>query len=342
MKNPPFHERRRQQFLYEDLYVKTRNNQFLLIEGGHENKNVATSTQSQSSIHQFLYLELFWIWMLDYTAGVSLDELAPRLAEIVDAFEKWNEVDQLFQQETALEFPEYGPYEYMAAPSFSNLFEYENTLQLLSIAIMLRDRRSIMRMIHIFRAHRGQDGLFEQLIGGYVDDEIALDTCVLGEPYDTLLALFYEKNNATSLILLKKYLKNWYPAMKDHPRWYDGHLRIKEEGYAPYYGYWAFEAGAAVFLLGLDDSNVDHLVYPADLVDYGRKLRRENRHTSLDTAPAAEVARIEGGQPCPQTGYWETPAKLSSRSYFAQGDRMPVFDDSAYGETIWHWSAEQE
>lgn len=281
MKESPFHERRRQRFLHEELYLKTRNNQFLLIQGGHENKDIATSAQSQSSIHQFLHLELFWIWMLDYTAGVSLDELAPRLAEIVDAFEKWNAVDQLFQQEASREFPEYGPYEYRAAPSFSNLFEYENTLQLLSIAIMLRDRRSIMRIIDVFRAHRGQDGLFEQLIGGYVNDEIAMDSCVLGQPYDTLLKIFYEDNNSTSLALLNAYLKNWYPAMKDHSRWHDGHLRIRQEGYAPYYGYWAFEAGAAVFLLGLDDSNINQLVYPEDLVAYARQLRKDGRYTSL-------------------------------------------------------------
>jgi hypothetical protein len=341
MENNPFHERRRQQFLYEELYNKTRENQFLLIKVGHDNEKVASTTQSKNSIYQFLHLELFWLWMLDYTAGVPIHELASRLAAIIDAFEKWNDVYQSFQQDAALEFPEFGPYEYVGAPQFSNLFEYENTLQLISIAILLRDQQSVMRIINVLRSHRGQDGLFEQLIGGYVEEEINLDSCVLGKPYDTLLQVFYEEDESATLNLVKKYLKLWYPAMKDHPRWYDEHLHINEEGYSGYYGYWAFEAGATVYLLDLDDSGINHLVYPKDLVDYGRKLREENRYTSLYTKQQHNVHRVEGGNPCPQTGFWETPAKLHSRSHFEQGQIMPVFDDAAYGETIWHWSEQQ-
>ncbi|WP_425251901.1 PoNe immunity protein domain-containing protein [Janthinobacterium sp. NFX145] len=341
MKNSVFHERRRQQFLYEELYNKTRENQLLLIKVGHDNKKVASTTQGENSIYQFLHLELFWIWMLDYTAGIPINELASRLVAIVDAFEKWNDAYQLFQQDAALEFPEFGPYEYVGAPQFPNLFEYENTLQLISIAILLRDQQSVMRIINVLRSHRGQDGLFEQLIGGYVEKEITLDSCVLGKPYDTLLQVFYEEDEGATLNLLKKYLKIWYPAMKDHPRWHDEHLHINEEGYSGYYGYWAFEAGATVYLLDLDDSSINHLVYPKDLVDYGRKLRKENRYTSLHTKQLHNIHRVEGGSPCPQSGFWETPAKLHSRSHFEQGQIMPVFDDAAYGETIWHWIEEQ-
>lgn len=95
--------------------------------------------------------------------------------------------------------------------------------------------------------------------------------------------------------------------MKDHPRWYDGHLRIRDEGHTPYYGYWAFEAGAAVFLPDFDDSDIDHLVYPKELVSYARKLRVEHRHASVETAPALDDGRVEGGPPCPGTDYWAPP-----------------------------------
>jgi len=341
MKNPPFAERRRQQFLYEELYEKTRENQISLIEVELKNKEVVDSAHENSSVHRSLYLEAFWIWMLDYTAGTPIDELAPRISRIVDAFEVWNDVDQALQQEAALEFPDYGPYEYVAAPDFSTLAGYENTLQLLSIAILLRDRRSIKRMIHILRSHRGEDGLFEQLIGGYIEDEIALSSCVLGDPYEILLQVFYEENEKKTLDLLQQYLNQWYPAMKDHPRWYDEHLKINKQGYAGYYGYWAFEAAATVYLLDLDDGQINHLVYPKDLVDYARKLREDDRYTSLETETSTHSAGVEGGQPCPQTGFWETPARLHSRSHFKQGDSMPVFEDSEYGHTIWQWSEEQ-
>jgi hypothetical protein len=341
MKNPLFHERRRQQFLYEDLYEKTRENQLLLIKGELENKKISDSALDNSSIHELLYLEAFWIWMLDYTAGVPIDELAPRISGIVDAFEAWNDVDQTLQQEAALEFPEYGPYKYSAAPDFSTLSDYEDTLQILSVAILLRDLCSIKRIIHVLRSHRGQDGLFEELISGYVEDEMTLSSCALGEPYNTLLQVFYEEDEKKTRDLLQQYLKKWYPAMKDHPRWYDGHLRIRKGGHAPYYGYWAFEAGATVYLLDLNDSELEHLVYPKDLVDYGRKLRNEGRYTGKTAEVLTHSARVEGGQPCPSTGFWETPAKVHSRSHFNQGDIMPVFDDSEYGHTIWQWSKQQ-
>ncbi|MGK5051602.1 PoNe immunity protein domain-containing protein [Janthinobacterium sp. RB2P8] len=341
MSHPSFHEKRRQQFLYEELYIKTRENQLALIEGQQENKDIAETAQDAALAYHFLYLETFWLWMLDYTAGVEIDELAPRISGIVDLFEKWNEVDQVYRQQAVLEYPEYGPYEYEGAPQFSILSDYENTLQLLSIAILLRDRRSVMRLVDMLRSHRGLDGLYEQLIGGYVDNEMALDTCILGKPYDTLLQVFYEEDEQETLHLLKQYLKQWYPAMKDHPRWHDEHLKISDEGYAGYYGYWAFEAGAAVFLLDLNDSGIDHMVYPKDLVDYARKLRTENRHTSLDAALVADGGRIEGGQPCPKAGFWETPASLHGRRYFEHGEVMPAFEDAAYGQTIWQWSAKQ-
>ncbi|WP_332859068.1 PoNe immunity protein domain-containing protein [Janthinobacterium svalbardensis] len=280
MEGLPFHERRRQQFLDEELYVKTRNNQFALIAGRLEHKKVADSALENASVHHFLYLELLWLWMLDYTAGESIEALAPRIADIVDKFEEWNTVDQVSQREAALEFPDYGPYAYFGAPDFSILSDYQDTLQLLSIAILLRDQRSVLRIIHVLRSHRGRDGLFEQLIDGYVEDGQALDACIIARPYDTLLRVFYEEDEEATLALLQKYLKQWYPAMRHHPRWHDGHLRVRDAGYAPYYGYWAFEAGATVFLLDLDDSQSRSLVYPRDLVDHARQLRKEACYTS--------------------------------------------------------------
>ena len=280
--------------------------------------------------------------MLDYTAGFSIEKLAPQITQIVDTFEEWNNINQNFQKEAALEFPEYGPYEYRAAPDFSMLFDYKNTLQLLSVAILLRDLRFIKRIIYILRSHRGEDGLFEQLIGGYVEDEIELSSCALGHPYDILLKVFYEEDEEKILQLVQQYLTQWYPSMKDHPRWYDEHLHINKQGYSGYYGYWAFEAAAVVYLLDLDDSQINHLVYPKDLVDYARRLREDDRYTSPDSEKITLSGRAEGGQPCPRTGYWETPAKLHSRHHFQEGEIMPVYEDSAYGYTIWQWSEEQQ
>lgn len=50
--------------------------------------------------------------------------------------------------------------------------------------------------------------------------------------------------------------------------------------------------------------------------------------------------RCEAGQPCPQEGYWFTPAAENSRRHFKQGDVMPDMK-SDYGQTIWQWDQHQ-
>lgn len=49
---------------------------------------------------------------------------------------------------------------------------------------------------------------------------------------------------------------------------------------------------------------------------------------------ATDRLRCEANQPCPQDGYWFTPAQVGSRRYFKQGDVMPEVDGD-YGATIW-------
>jgi hypothetical protein len=35
-------------------------------------------------------------------------------------------------------------------------------------------------------------------------------------------------------------------------------------------GYWAIEAAAIAFLYNIDDSKIDHMFYPKDLIEYAR------------------------------------------------------------------------
>lgn len=51
--------------------------------------------------------------------------------------------------------------------------------------------------------------------------------------------------------------------------------------------------------------------------------------------------RCEGGQPCPQAGFWSTPAQTDSRRRFEAGELMPVIENSAWGATIWYWDEAQ-
>jgi hypothetical protein len=51
--------------------------------------------------------------------------------------------------------------------------------------------------------------------------------------------------------------------------------------------------------------------------------------------------RTVAGDPCPQSGYWLTPASLSSRRKFTSGDVMPEIGGD-YGATIWQWDEQQD
>lgn len=61
---------------------------------------------------------------------------------------------------------------------------------------------------------------------------------------------------------------------------------------------------------------------------------------ALEQDSSQDPLRCEGGQACPRTGYWLTPARLGSRQRFEQGELMPALDTD-YGVTIWQWDEQQ-
>jgi hypothetical protein len=60
-----------------------------------------------------------------------------------------------------------------------------------------------------------------------------------------------------------------------------------------------------------------------------------------DIADPAQLMRVAAGQPCPEAGFYFTPARANSRKLFKQGEIMPDLGTD-YGTTIWQWDAKQE
>ncbi|WP_082874694.1 type VI immunity family protein [Burkholderia sp. MSMB1589WGS] len=60
----------------------------------------------------------------------------------------------------------------------------------------------------------------------------------------------------------------------------------------------------------------------------------------VNREPARQSVR--GGNPCPEAGWWHTPAKAGSRRYFEVGEIMPVIEGSSWGTTNWHWSPSEK
>ncbi|MGM3411928.1 PoNe immunity protein domain-containing protein [Ralstonia holmesii] len=341
------HTKRRQKFLYDALY---RNVHARLQEG----IDVCIKGVRRGDLDPYylvdaqgaVFKEKFYLWMLEYTAGKDIDTLAGQFASIVDEFVRWNELNVPYRLFLKEKFKEQGDTDLtVCAVDFDNIVEYEKALQLISIAILIRDGRSTKRIIAAMASNRHRDALYEQLILDYVNDpQEDIEEVLFEEPYATLVEAYFQESRDAAIPQVQSYLKQWY-RYQDGARWYDAHKKIQEDE-AFYYGYWAFEAAATCFLLGLDDSTIDHMVYPKDLVAYGRKLREEDRVTSDFDIPlgldgyALSHLRCEAGQTCPQAGWWLTPAKTNSRRHFKQGEVMPAVA-SDYGSTIWQWDIDQ-
>ncbi|MGD7187617.1 hypothetical protein GO283_01657 [Ralstonia solanacearum] len=343
------HTRRRQQFLYEALYANVRARLVEGIESCSENVQKKKGHPDPGYVRDAqggLYEEMFWLWMLDYTSGKNLDELAAQFSRIVDEFVRWNELNVPYRLYLKEKYKDRGYTELtICSVDFRNQVEYENALQLLSIAILIRDGRSIKRIIAAMTSNRYRDGLYEQLVYDFVNDpRDDMDEVLHERPYAVLLRAYFQESADGAIPHVESYLKQWY-RYQDGARWYDAHKKIQNDE-AFYYGYWAFEAAATCYLLDIDDSGIDHMVYPKDLVAYARRLRDEGRVTSdfdaplgLDGYPLSRL-RCEAGQPCPQAGWWLTPAKVNSRRYFKQDEVMPTIV-SDYGSTIWQWDINQ-
>jgi hypothetical protein len=75
-----------------------------------------------------------------------------------------------------------------------------------------------------------------------------------------------------------------------------------------------------------------------------RLVERTSDSSTVVTAPILplpERHRVPGGDACPETGYYFTPAKAGSRRAFKKGDILPTLD-TAYGTTIWQWDSHQD
>lgn len=329
-----FHQHRRQQFLDESAYHFTH--KFLkeealpmFVETLKESDN---DVDDRRRVSAAIADATFVNFMLKFTAGESLDSLRNELTEVIAAFE----LATKFVREYASS-PTYPPLR------FIEIDEYERTMQLIGLSYLLHRRDLLARIAAMLDgAGAGEDTLYEDLLSFELAGRYEVEEWYHDVPYGRLIDSFYRDTAEERIADIDKYLKGWYMAMAKAP-WFDGHVDIGPHGCGAYFGYWAVEAAAAVYLLDIDDRSFrEHLVYPKDLVDYARRLD-SGPPTSESLSSAADLSglRVEGGSPCPRTGYWVTPAKADSRQHFIEGATMPEFKESAYGATIWQWSNDQ-
>jgi hypothetical protein len=321
-KNIPFQERRRQKFLDENYYIFLKEwdpaHTIQDIEGALSSSNLSPEMRALERLRKAD--EMFEMFSRDYTAGGPLTELRDSLQPVVEAYLEAADERRRYEGEPA-----------MPLFDFKNIDDYVRLTALLSLAILLH-REDLIAPVHsLFKggAPDEADALVEELLGHYLPNRPVLDTWFHELPYAYLLDATAETPMKEKQQDIKEYLKAWYPGMRG-AGWYNSHKNQSPRGAGGYFGYWAFEAAAISYLYSVDDAPFrDHLVYPKDLADFARSMPNGSA-----TDIQAERLRCKAGDPCPQAGWWFTPAMEGSRRHFESGALMPVFGGS-YGETIW-------
>ena len=267
----------------------------------------------------------FQLLALRYTAGEPIEPLRAELAEVIAAHEKWRDAKRVFEGD---------PNE--PALYFAEIAQYERCVQLIGLCYLLH-RRDLLPRIAAFQdaIYAGTDTLYEDLLAWEIEGRHDVDVWYHDKPHRDLINSMYRDTDAERIADIKAYCKAWYPAMSTVP-WHNSHLRSTDTD-GDYFGYWAFEAGAVAYLLDLDDSSIDHMVYPKDLVRFAREFDASGQQAAQ---ASADRLRAPAGEPCPREGWWFTPARANSRRHFAVGELMPDVGGD-YGATIWQWDEQQ-
>ena len=196
--------------------------------------------------------------MAMYTAGEEISSLIPQLEYLVEKYEIRQAALALSEQS-----PEISP---LAIDDWPH--EYEECVQIIGLCILLHRTDLLKRFVKLidYAGYAGDDTLYEDLLRKILPGRTDVDQWY-HDVYSPLVQAIYAKTKEEATSFLKKYCSQWYPAFKQAP-WHDTHLQGEDGSYV---GCWANEAGAIAFLYDIDDSKIDHMVYPKDLVEYARR-----------------------------------------------------------------------
>ncbi|WP_424407736.1 PoNe immunity protein domain-containing protein [Pasteurella sp. PK-2025] len=174
---------------------------------------------------------------------------------------------EIFQKEYIKTFEE-------MLPIWRHRGGYLSMLDILSIAIILDLKNEQRTLFDLFNQQNKKDKfqikdflldfLFKQ---NNLEHEIYPDF-MIAKPYSLLKEVIElsKTDKAKAVKKLKSYLeKNWFSALKRQDLIQETH----KSPHGTHCGYWSFESGALVKILGLDDSILkDQQYYPYDLVHY--------------------------------------------------------------------------
>lgn len=179
-----------------------------------------------------------------YSSDYEITELRNEFSNVIEKFENgWNDKGETPTDDI----------------HFDN---YVLVLWMLSLAILLEiETNDFERIIKVLDNSKRKDYLFDYIIQSKIPSRQITEKMTYPQYYDFLKELIAQQ----SVEKLKMHLeKHWYKSMK-LTYWYDNHKSKSDT----FFGYWSFESGALVKILGLDDGILkDQPYYPYDMVHW--------------------------------------------------------------------------
>ena len=146
-------------------------------------------------------------------------------------------------------------------------YSYVDLLWLVCITVLLDLQEELSeRLSAMAKKLKMNDGFIEYLLNPSAENLKNL-SFFMAKPYSEWGKIVTAPDHK-KITLIKKYLTSKWYRSHDEEGWYDSHLSNENI----YSGYWSFESGAMVKVLGLDDSELkDVPYYPYDLVHDGNR-----------------------------------------------------------------------
>jgi hypothetical protein len=256
---------------------------------------------------------------LSYTAGEDLQALRDFYPAVLDYFEEYALYSEAFNRTPeGLRNP--GAHFAMADVDFDRIN------RLLSFALLLGWQQFVPRVMALADYNNPvRDGMLERIASLYMERSKPLpDECTRHLPYYKTLAIF-NAGKEERPILMREYLEDWYEASRREP-YYESHSKVTF-----FLGYWAWEAAAITAALQIDDRTYrDMEFYPREMAAYaGHPVAQ----ASGSGAPASDL-RAKAGEPCPESGIWESIGIPVQRASYTKDQVMQDLG-SPYGLTVW-------
>lgn len=219
-------------------YIVSLSNRITRFEEITQNVVVEKGIKDVGALNGLTILQGFYINMIlaKYSAGESTEEIRKYINKLMDI---------------SLQF--------QSCPMYSVLLDILSLLEMSS----LNDEKKNTFFKLISKEHND-----DFLINILVTKTYNTKNILFPEPYTALkevIDLANDNQKEKAIQRLKKYLdKEWYKGHSD-AGWYNSH----KSKHNIYTGYWSFESGALVKILGLDDTLLkDQKYYPYDMVHW--------------------------------------------------------------------------